>query len=80
MIEYFLANYRQENKEELYRNYISECLRYINTSIAKRHGGNYFKKSYQDTVRASFKPPKKQKPAKKIIEDVTKKAGLVVRD
>lgn len=79
MIDYFLANLKKEKEREILTDYITECLRMINTSISKRLNGEYIKKPFREVKRASFKPPEKTS-ARKIIADVTKKAGLVVTD
>lgn len=50
-----IALYQKEQKEEIYKIYISDCLKNINLSIAERYGGNYTDLRYYDLIN-----PKKQ--------------------
>lgn len=70
---------KEKNRRETTYNYIADCLRLINESIAKRFGGQYYGKPLSDILRSS-NPPAKKKSAEEIIADVTQKAGLVVID
>lgn len=62
-------------EEELYRDYIARCARYITENTARLSGGGYMKRDFADIL--SPKPKENKKP-EDIIADIVASAGLEV--
>ena len=58
------------NKEEIYRNYVTQALKAISVNTSKEYGGEYMKTDFYSIIN----PPKEEKrTAEEIIEQVTSK-------
>lgn len=66
---------KQDVENELYREYISECLRMLTESTAKIVSNSYMSVSYYDIINPKAKD---NRTAEEIVIDVITKAGLEV--
>ena len=76
MERYVLAKAREEQKLTAYRFYVADMLQMIaeNTARFVGKGGRYTKTSYRELIQ----PPKHEETdARKIVDTLTKKMGLI---
>ena len=77
VIEHCVSLFNRRQKEQIYRNYVTDTLKMINDNLTKIYGGQYMKTRYADMVE-----PKKQdtRTGDEIARDIIKRAGLKLRE
>lgn len=73
MFEHCLSEWKERQKQEAYRVYITDALRAISENTAKYAGGKYIQARYADMIKPK---PKDIRSGNEIAADVIKKAGL----
>lgn len=78
LVRYITIKLKQESKEEVYRNYVCNCLKVIAQNTAKQSGGTVITKSYFEIVSGVEEIKKKSKPktAEQVVAEVMAKGGL----
>lgn len=70
VIEHYIAFFKKAQHEKLYKNYVTEALRYLTENTAKAHGGSYLKVRYSELIE----PIKEEtRTADEIVEDLREK-------
>lgn len=75
IIGYVRSQLESATRDNVFRMYVSDCLRIITENTAKFAGGSFMKMRYSELIDSK---PKPQKSAEEIIAEVTKNAGLEV--
>ena len=66
---------KEQQREDLYRRYVTECLQNISENTAKQSGGAYVSARFADLVKPK---PVDNRTAEEVVADVAKAAGLEV--
>jgi hypothetical protein len=66
---------KEQQREDLYRRYVAECLQNISENTAKQSGGAYVSSRFADLARPR---PVDNRTAEEVVADVAKAAGLEV--
>ncbi len=76
-MRYVLARIKQYQRDNAYRDYLSECLRMMSGNTAKFAGGEYMTITFTDYIHPQ---PiiKEEKTAEEIAMDITTALGLKV--
>lgn len=75
IIGYVRSQLESATRDNVFKMYISDCLRIITENTAKFAGGSFMKMQYSELIDSK---PKPQKSAEEIVADVIKRAGLEV--
>ena len=68
---------REDNNDDLYRDYVTTALQYISKSSASFGGGNYMNISYHDVIHP---PSDEEIDAQEIIDEVVLAGGISLID
>lgn len=73
VIDHCVSLFNRRQKEQIYRNYITDTLKLINDNLSKVYGGQYMKTRYAEMVE-----PQKQdtRTGDEIARDIIKRAAL----
>lgn len=66
---------KERQREDLYREYIADCLQNISENTAKQSGGAYVSARFADLVKPK---PVDHRTAEQVVADVAMAAGLEV--
>lgn len=66
---------KERQREDLYREYITDCLQNISENMAKHSGGAYVSARFADLTKPK---PVDNRTAEEVVADVAKAAGLEV--
>jgi hypothetical protein len=66
---------KERQREDLYREYIADCLQNISENTAKQSGGAYVSARFEDLVKPK---PVDHRTAEQVVADVAAGAGLEV--
>ena len=74
-MRYVTTRYQSQQRDLIYRIYVTNCLRIMTENTAKQAGGNYMTAEYEDLI----KPKKKDnRTGNEIATDVIRNAGIKV--
>ena len=74
-MRYVTTRYQSQQRDLIYRIYVTNCLRIMTENTAKQFGGNYVTAEYEDLI----KPKKKDnRTGNEIAADVIRNAGIKV--
>ena len=74
-MRYVTTRYQSQQRDLIYRIYVTNCLRIITENTAKHVGGNYISAEYEDLIN----PKKKDnRTGDEIAADVIRNAGIKV--
>lgn len=73
-MRYAVARYNENQREMVYRVYVSECLRILTQNTAQ-NGGQYVS---EKVINIIHKKPVDNRTGKEIVADVIKNAGIEV--
>ena len=74
-MRYVTTRYQSQQRDLIYRIYVTNCLRIITENTAKQAGGNYMTAEYTDLIR----PKKKDdKTGNEIVADFIQSSGIKV--
>ena len=74
-MRYAIARYQSQQRDLIYRIYVTNCLRIITENTAKQAGGNYMTAEYTDLIH----PKKKDdKTGNEIVADFIQNSGIKV--
>lgn len=74
-MRYVTTRYQSQQRDLIYRIYVTNCLRIMTENTAKQVGGNYMAAEYEDLI----KPKKKDnRTGNEIAADVIRNAGIKV--
>ena len=72
-----MSKVNQQAKDTAYRVYVTDCMKLISENTANISHGQYMKARYYDIIR----PAKADiRTGDEIVEDIIKRAGLVVKE
>lgn len=74
-MRYVRARWKEHEREQIYRIYVTDCLRAMTESTAKFSGGTYIQKRFAAVVGYEKTDTR---TGEEIAAEVIKKAGLVV--
>lgn len=66
---------KEQQREDLYRRYVTDCLQNISENTAKQSGGAYVSARFFDLAKPK---PVDHRTAEEVVADVAKMAGLEV--
>lgn len=66
---------KERQREDLYREYITDCLQNISENTAKQSGGAYVSARFADLLKPK---PVDNRTAEQVVADVARAAGLEV--
>jgi hypothetical protein len=66
---------KEDEKNELYRNYMARCARLCTENLAKLSRGNYIRVEFDELFADK---PREDRPAREIIDEIFKGAGIEV--
>lgn len=66
---------KEQQREDLYRSYVTDCLQNISENTAKQSGGAYVSARFADLIKPK---PVDNRTAEEVVADVAKAAGLEV--
>ena len=74
-MRYVTTRYQSQQRDLIYRIYVTNCLRIITENTAKQAGGNYMTAEYMDLIH----PKKKDdKTGNEIVADFIQSSGIKV--
>jgi hypothetical protein len=74
-MRYVTTRYQSQQRDLIYRIYVTNCLRIITENTAKQAGGNYMTAEYTDLIH----PKKKDdKTGNEIVADFIQSSGIKV--
>ena len=74
-MRYVTTRYQSQQRDLIYRIYVTNCLRIITENTAKQDGGNYMTAEYTDLIH----PKKKDdKTGNEIVADFIQNSGIKV--
>ena len=74
-MRYVTTRYQSQQRDLIYRIYVTNCLRIMTENTAKQFGGNYVTAEYEDLIN----PKKKDnRTGDEIAADVIRNAGIKV--
>ena len=74
-MRYVTTRYQSQQRDLIYRIYVTNCLRIMTENTAKQAGGNYMTAEYMDLIH----PKKKDnRTGNEIAADVIRNAGIKV--
>ena len=75
-MRYVTTRYQSQQRDLIYRIYVTDCLRMIAENTAKLSKGSYTAAIFYDIINPK---PKDERSGEEIAADIIKKAGLEVR-
>lgn len=73
VIEHCVSLFNRRQKEQIYRNYVTDTLKMINDNLTKISGGQYMKTRYAELVEPQLKD---ERTGDEIAIDIIKRARL----
>ena len=74
-MRYAMARYQSQQRDLVYRIYVTDCLRIISENSAKMCGGSYMKAKFSDIINPK---PVDNRAGEEIAADIIKRAGIEV--
>ena len=74
-MRYAMARYQSQQRDLVYRIYVTDCLRIISENSAKMCGGSYMKLKFSDIINPK---PVDNRAGEEIAADIIKRAGIEV--
>ena len=74
-MRYAIARYQSQQRDLVYRIYVTDCLRIISENTAKMGGGSYITAKLADIINPK---PVENRTGEEIAADIIKRAGIEV--
>ena len=74
-MRYAMARYQSQQRDLVYRIYVTDCLRIISENTAKMGGGSYITAKFVDIINPK---PVDNRTGEEIAVDIIKRAGIEV--
>ena len=75
MKDFCIALYKKRTEDEIYRVYVTDCLRMISENTANQVGGKFIQKRYYDILNP---PPVEMRTAEEITKEIAENCGIEV--